>query len=369
MRKLEHLEGLRGLAAFFVVIAHYLQFYYLDAFFKNPNTSLEIMLSKTPLNLIYNGNFAVCIFFLLSGFVLSLKFVQTKDHDVLVASSVKRYPRLVIPVFFSVLIAYTLLRLDAYEYFTHYTKDLRYENMNENFFAMLKMVFFDVFFAYGKSYNAVLWTMTYELFGSFIVFSFLALFGKVKNRFIVYLLLIVIFFDSYFLAFILGLILSDWSANRDRSIPKPIIFICLMIGIFLGSYPYGGTENTIYSFLNVEFLNVDYRIFYHITGAFFIMLAMLQSTLLKNIFSKKLFSFLGKISFSLYLTHFPILASLSFFLFDKLIDSYSYNISFIIAFTISIVLTFVISYVMYIFVDKKAVHLSKVIYIKLFPNK
>ena len=54
---LEHLEGLRGLAAFFVVIAHYLQFYYLDAFFKNPNTLLEITLSKTPLNLMYNWEF------------------------------------------------------------------------------------------------------------------------------------------------------------------------------------------------------------------------------------------------------------------------------------------------------------------------
>lgn len=368
MKKLEYLEGLRGTAAFVVVIAHYLQFYFVGPFFKNPDSSIEYMLSKTPLNLFYNGNFAVCIFFVLSGYVLSIKFLQTNENEILVASSVKRYFRLLIPVFVSILFAYILLVFNAYGSFTYYTYDTRYEEMSTNFFVMLKTAFFDIFFAYDNSYNAVLWTMTYELFGSLLIFSFLSLFGQVKKRVIVYLVLIAILFNSYFLAFILGLMLCDWDTNRVKNPKKPIIFILFIVGIFLGSYPYPNTENTIYNFLNVEFLNVKYMVFYHIIGASLLLLVLLNSEIMKSFFSLRIFSFLGKISFSLYLVHFPILASLSFFLFDKLIDKFSYKISFVITFIISVTFTILVAYFMYKLVDKKAIYLSKWIYKKYFQK-
>ncbi|WP_259392247.1 hypothetical protein [Paenibacillus thiaminolyticus] len=46
--------------------------------------------------------------------------------------------------------------------------------------AMIKESLFHTFFTYGSQYNPVLWTMTYELFGSFLIFAFLLLLGKRK---------------------------------------------------------------------------------------------------------------------------------------------------------------------------------------------
>lgn len=376
MKKIEHLEGLRGLACLIVVISHYMQFYFHSVLFSNPTFSAKYLLSKTPLNLFYNGNFAICIFFILSGYVLSINFLSTNNYQSLVESSVKRYFRLMIPVFVSVIIAYFLLIFGAYNYFTLHTNDLRYTTMNQNFFTMLKYALFDVFFKNtitntkaNVTYIGVLWTMNYEFLGSFLVFSFLSLFGTIKKRYVFYLVLITFFYNTYFLAFILGLLLCDLNLNKHINSFKPIIFIFLIIGLFLGSYPYGKTENTIYNFLNVKFLILNYRTFYHIIGAFFIMISVLNSSILKNILSSKLFVFLGKISFSLYLTHFLILTSFSFLLFDKLINVYSYKLSFIISFSMSIPVTFLVSYIMYKYIDTKALFLSKFIYMKFFKKE
>lgn len=369
MKKVQYLEGLRGLAALIVVFAHYVQFYYSDPLFYNPQSSLEYYLSKTPFNLTYNGNFAVCVFFVLSGYVLSMKFFQEKSMDIIYSSAVRRYIRLAIPVLFSVFLAYILLLLDLYDQFGKYTGDLRYESMEHNFFSMLKTSLYEIFFNYSNTYNGVLWTMTYEFLGSFLIFSFLALFGQANKRYYLYIFLVVFFWDSYYLAFILGLVLSDM--HNSSQVPKSkyrgkLTFLVLLVGLFFGSYPYGSTEGTIYHFLNINILNVKYFTFYHILGAFFLVYALLNSKISQSIFSMKIFVYLGRISFPLYLVHMPILASLSFLLFDYFSAIFSYRISFLISFSLSIFFTFLLSHFTEKFVDKRAIKISKYIYEKFF---
>lgn len=373
LKKVYYLEGFRGLAAFIVVVAHYMQFYYSNPLFKNPDTTLEVMLSKTPINLFYNGNFAVFSFFVLSGYVLSIKFFKNKDYEIIQASASKRYIRLAIPVLFSVIFSYVLLITDAYELFSEYTGDLRYESMSQNFIEMIKITLYDIFFKYSNSYNGVLWTMTYEFFGSFIVFSFLALFGLNQKRYLAYAVIIFLFWDSYFLAFILGMLLSDLynSSENVRVLSKRNSFftsLMFIFGIYLGSYPYGSTSGSIYDFLNFSFMDVEYRAFYHILGAFFMIIAILNSKILQKLFSMRLFIYLGKVSFSLYLVHFPILTSLSFFIFDMVKNHYSYHVSFCITFIISLLITFALSHFVAKYIDEKAVKISNQFYYR-FMNK
>ena len=94
MNKLKFLDGVRGLAALIVVIHHYILAFFPAMFFGNSKINHfagEHEYSTSPLQLFYNGSFAVCIFFVLSGFVLSIKYLQTQDNKLLGEYALKRY--------------------------------------------------------------------------------------------------------------------------------------------------------------------------------------------------------------------------------------------------------------------------------------
>ncbi|MER1986562.1 MAG: acyltransferase [Solibacillus sp.] len=381
MKKVYFFEGIRGVAAFVVVISHFIQVFYPGLFSLNPelaHNEFEKNIAQSPLNLLYNGNFAVCIFFVLSGFVLSYKYFVKKENGILVESAVKRYFRLALPVTVSVLFAYILLKFNLYYY--GYSISITKSTMPD-FYAMeasllnaLQEGLFGAFFLKEFSHNAVLWTMYYELLGSFIVFAFLALFGNVRNRVIPYILLVVMFWDSYFVAFILGMILCDLHVNLSEKAHlivknKIVVLVTFLVGIYLASFPYVDVQGTMYEFIIIEGLEVNYFIMAHIVGAFLILFALLYSKLLQKIFELRPFLYLGNVSFSLYLIHFIIINSVSCYIFLKLFEQgISYNVSFLMAFCISIVVTFVLAHYMTKYVDLNSVKLSKLVYDKLFKK-
>lgn len=86
--KIKYIEGIRGLAAIIVVLHHYTLAFYPALNFGDSNQtnfgngSLELLFANTPLNLIYNGGFAVSVFFILSGFVLSNAYHQSQNAHI-----------------------------------------------------------------------------------------------------------------------------------------------------------------------------------------------------------------------------------------------------------------------------------------------
>ena len=60
----------------------------------NTASGIEIAIGRTPLNLLYSGNAAVCLFLVFSGFVLCLSYFRTRDKKRLKAAAWKRYFRL-----------------------------------------------------------------------------------------------------------------------------------------------------------------------------------------------------------------------------------------------------------------------------------
>ena len=88
--KIAYLDGIRGIASLLVVLHHFFLAFYIAYFSFDPGASnlrgLEIKYGQSVFSVLSNGHFCVCVFFVLSGFVLSRKYFQTNDFQVIVGT-------------------------------------------------------------------------------------------------------------------------------------------------------------------------------------------------------------------------------------------------------------------------------------------
>ncbi|PXX48948.1 hypothetical protein DFR60_115122 [Hungatella effluvii] len=81
----------------------------------------------------------------------------------------------------------------------------------------------------------------YEIKGPLLVIAILSIFGSYKKRSIIYILCLIYFNNSYLLAFITGIIISDFSVNchfiKKKFYTKIISTIVFFTGIILSMYP------------------------------------------------------------------------------------------------------------------------------------
>lgn len=388
--KLHYLDGIRGLAAFAVVIAHYIQVFYPAALNGNPQQAhftWDIWYGRSPINLFYNGQFAVCLFFVLSGYVLSVKMFQPElDREtfgqLLHSSARRRYVRLAVPAAVSVLLVYLAILANAFMLqeiwgitWTDMKKD--YYQLDTNVYAVIKAAIFDPFFRFeAHPYNPVLWTMSYELSGSFLIFAFLALFGRMNHRWIVYAVLSVAFIQTYFVAFLWGMLLADLLKHKWVK-SKITAILVLVIGLYLGSAPYTSMIGTMYGPIEIGTLTINAwtgfdinpRQFARTLGAAMMLFALLRLEVLQRVLSWRPFAYLGQISFSLYLIHFTLINTFSAFLFSRVIHQYSYNLAYAITFIVSMVPLFVLSHYYMKYIDQGALRLAKIVDYKLGPER
>jgi len=381
--KITYLDGLRGVAAVNVMIMHFFVALAPAMVYGSTMPShfgkLDLLFSSTPLGLIGAGNFSVCIFFVLSGYVLTRKYFKTKDNSVIISSAVRRYLRLFVPVFAAVMLSYLLASAGLYRYYLETmvvsagSNYRGYWDFTPGIVDAVKEAVWVSFFAGGKvPYNPVLWTMKMEFFGSMLVFAMALLFGSLRNRWTFYLASVVLFLNSYYLAFIIGMVFAD-TFNSKMPIFKTnnqiLLSIILVMGLFLGSYPISPVKpDSLYSFLNTGLFKIPY-VTYHIISAGMIMYVLLNSRGMQSFFSSPVPVFLGKISYSLYLVHFPVISSFTCALFLALYPLLSYGAAFLIACFLSLFLIVPLSYLFYKYVDTAGVELSKAFYNRLVNSR
>lgn len=373
--KINYLDGLRGVAAINVMIMHFFIILVPAMIYSDRMPShlgnLEQIFSSTPLGLIGAGNFSVCIFFVLSGYVLTQKYFRTRDKKIIISGAVRRYIRLFVPVLAVTILSFLLASTGVFHYYIE-TVMVSGNNNYANYWTFtpdivdaVKQAVWGSFFTGDDTYNPVLWTMTIEFYGSMLVFTMALLLGVKRNRWTFYLAAAVFFFNSYYFAFIIGMGLAD-TFNSKTSVFKTdneiTLSVILLSGLFLGSYPVGTvTNDSLYGFLNNGLFEIP-KLTYHILGAGMIMYVLLNSQWLQKVFSSPVPVFLGKISYSLYLIHFLVISSFTCALFLALHPILPYWIVAFISCFLSVLLIIPLSYLFYKYVDMVGVGLSKIFY-------
>lgn len=310
--KMECFEAIRGLAALAVVIGHtILAFYpalYACAGSRWENMPLWLRVPALfPGKFLWRGELPVEIFFVLSGFVLALAFFQKESLAALRSAAIRRYPRLMLPIAASVVLcvfAYwsglafnqeAARHMDAIQGLT-FDPSLGPADSNNWVRGQQTMPDLGETLRTGiwgvSRFNPVLWTMPIELAGSFLVYTFLALFGGARKRWLLYAIGSGFLWASgreYLVEFLGGIALCDlWTINqrtwrRELSLWPALSAVALAIFV-------------------VPWTPVQ---------ALLIVAAAAASPRLQQCLSAPWLSWLGRVSFALYLIHLPILASLS----------------------------------------------------------
>ena len=369
-KRFMELEGLRGVAAVVVVLYHILILFYPNIAYGPrimQHMRFEDNLYGNPLNVFLSGGFAVGIFFVLSGFVLSIGFFQTKNDSIVKKLATKRYLRLMLPALASVIISFILLwlNLDANKNasiaITH-SGQIGEWDFALNFFDALRQGTFGIFFESVKYYNPVLWTMTYEFIGSFIVFLFLFLFGKSNYRWIAYGALGFATFGTWYLGIIIGALLADLYAHKKLPFftgSRGFGAGMLILGLFLGGYPFGEPKGTIYSFITLPWLDESANIALHISlGAALVVIGMLSLTKVSRFFAWRPISTLGKYTYSLYLTHYLVFLTLTSTLFVFFVQHVGYNKSVVLSAALSFPVVAVVTWLFERYIDGPSIKVA-----------
>lgn len=284
--RLHFLDGMRGWAALMVVIWHY----FISIFPASDATKQA--LHYLPF---LNGPLAVSIFFVISGFALSIAMVEKPSYWRLARMSASRYFRLAIPVVASCLIVY--LAMVAGLIFRPFPETIASQLQFEpSFFGLLKFSFFDVFFRYLNStvYNTPLWTMQFELFGSAIVFLLLLTLQWWRWRLVAYAILLAYYLahSSFYALFVAGVILANLLRVIEHTRLSRLHYALIAIAIGYGAC--------------VPYLTHNTKTTLGLVGIIGLFSALVILPGARRFFSTPLSRFLGAISFPIYLVHVPV---------------------------------------------------------------
>jgi peptidoglycan/LPS O-acetylase OafA/YrhL len=301
--RLDLLDGVRGWSALSVVLFHVFWeiFGALVPGFRNPVTGF-----------LFDGQLAVCVFFVLSGEALSAAFFAGKGDAATIRLAIKRYPRLAIPILASCLIVFALDRCGLVYSAQAATIVHRGDWMGSwlraplTLGSTLRYSLYDVFVSadFEHAVNPTLWTMKIELMGSFLVFGLLLAWKRLSRPRLLALTLFAVAaiapieMANYLSCFFAGMTFADWRARGFFNAPRPRFCWGPLAAIAAVGAADGLLRCIGYDGGKAAF-------------AALLMLAVYSSPSLAAFFSGRLSRALGRISFPLYLIQFPVLLSLT----------------------------------------------------------
>ncbi|MGE7632800.1 acyltransferase family protein [Bacillus paramycoides] len=357
-KRIKELDSIRGLAALTVVFGHFCLML----------PSLPNSIKFSPLRFLWAGGEAVIVFYVLSGFVLSMALYHSKTNYW--GYLIKRFVRIYIPYYFWIIITFALFILFS-SYEVAGLRDWFYDRWQGsitkidiiNHFVLLNNFF-------TENYNPVIWSLAQEMRISIVFPLLFLLFYKLSwKKTILFALsfsLISIFLNMLHIGkaegfyngyadtlhftsmFMVGMLLFKHQEKLIylyRNMKKFNKGFLIALGIILYLYSiliYGFSRN------DTTFLLKDWGVV--IGVSIFIIMAM-SNLKVKAFLNKSVFVYLGEISYSIYLCHFPIMMVLFKLLYTK--------IPILFLLTLCITMTILFSIVSYHLVEKKCINWAK----------
>ncbi|MEO6015537.1 MAG: acyltransferase [Devosia sp.] len=309
------LDGLRGWAALSVVLYH--------ATWESFGVIYPEYRSFVP-SLFGDGGLAVAVFFVLSGYVLTIGRWRRADNPNLLLTLVRRYIRLELPILAVVLLYLAVVLLgwsqaqiaapiiqrdDWLSTFDNFVPDLP----GAILFATVRVFWIARSFNYGP----FLWTMIVELIGSVVV---LLLSHRARSLWVP-LTFLVLFAGLLLWKFPLaapfpigatiallqrhGVLFAQLSGVTESRIATTLLFVALMAAAWV--------QMTFVSLLPISLVGVV------------VFLCVLRSSPAQSFLSNRLSGWLGTLSFSLYLVHVLVLMTVTSWLIIVLQDAQALN--------------------------------------------
>ena len=383
-QKLIPLEAMRGLAAIIVLIHHVLLGFapYISGLLPQARNANSFV--GEWYFFLFNGTSSVTFFFTLSGFVLCWSYFNSGDKSNLLKAFFKRWPRLAGLVLITTLSSHLIFKLGLYYYepASLISKSTWLLNFGcpapycTNGWAIrFEPSFIDAFtqglttfFTGSFSYNTNLWTMKLEFIGSIAVFliaAFISLilsFNYLVTASIIFLIW-ALSVNPYLVPFIAGIFLSAILAKNKTRVGFYSALAQMIIRVYLLSYLIPEKDFAWVALIQYPSLIANnIRIIINTIASVLIIFSIMTNDFIFNKLNGKLFSFLGKLSFPLYLVHTLVICSISSFSFITMHHyGYTDELVLIITFLITLLSSIIISLPL-IYIDsfwlKKINHIS-----------
>ena len=316
------LDGLRGIASLLVVFSHMEAFVGLAA--SPSGLYTQQTLTWRIFRRLIDGEYYVSLFFVLSGYVLAQSFLRGGKTTHLFSVILKRYFRLTPMVLGSTLFAYIISITVGFHTIecaknmgghawlvTHYSTAL-------NFAQAIKNGLWGTYLG-DATYNGSLWTIRIEYIGSIVLFVYCALLYRSIYFFQIALLsafLLCYFFGNdglYCSLFLAGAVLVKNHLLLSSFWLLPTLLLATQ-------NPWSPEVMYVKTILPDGF-GVHLSEICHAFASILTMILVLTPGCLHKALSCSFFAFLGRMSFSMYAFHFPIVAGLG----TEIID-YGYSV-------------------------------------------
>ena len=278
--RLAYLDGLRGIAALIVVFHHVVLAFAPD--FANGNIRYLGPDGLVPIALpdvLWSGNLSVCVFFVLSGYVLAPMTLASRSS--IAGLILRRVVRLGMPVMAALAFAYAIWRLGCFANVEagHESGSVGWLATFYNAVPHLPEIVTGAavmpFKAIGNRYDPVVWTMHWEYLGSIGIFLlYVPLRRRRTIRIAATVALGMVVVHDYYFDFAAGALLADMNfatlANRWRpSVRRCVCAVLFLVALDLGLYIWSGGAGTAWHWLDGpgELLAGDHGEHAHILAA------------------------------------------------------------------------------------------------------